>query len=31
MSTTTNHPDRETLAEMADTAACEWLGKWDEY
>jgi hypothetical protein len=27
----TTHPDRTTLEEMAEAAACEWLGRWDEY
>lgn len=31
MSTATDRPDRGTIEDMADTAACEWLGKWDEY
>jgi hypothetical protein len=31
MMTQQTHPDRATLEELADTAACEWLGRWDEY
>jgi hypothetical protein len=31
MPNATTHTDRDTLEEMAETAACEWLGKWDEY
>ena len=29
--TTTIHPDRDAFGEMTETAACEWIGKWDEY
>ena len=27
----TQHPTRDAIEDMANTSACEWLGKWDEY